>query len=188
VSPPRVAPGGLRQLGLVNWAICRLAGRATRTGPPNLFTTLGRHRRLFRGWLRFAGRLMPGGKLPRRETELAILRVAHRRGCDYELAHHVRMGRRAGLGDAELAAVAADGDPEAACFSARERALLAAADELHAGDLGDATWERLRQSFSEREAIELCLLVGHYEMLATTISALRIEPDLPSAGTGARGG
>ena len=25
--------------------------------------------------------------------------------------------------------------------------------------------------------IELCMLAGHYEMLATTIAALRIEPD-----------
>ena len=68
------------------------------TSPPNLFLTLGRHRKLFRGWLRFAGRLMPGGKLPRRETELVILRVAHLRSCQYEFDHHVHLGRRAGLG------------------------------------------------------------------------------------------
>ena len=74
---PRVAPGTRRQLGLVNNAIARLAGRATGGAPPNIFTTLGRHRRLFRRWLWFAGALMPGGRLPRVETELVILRVAH---------------------------------------------------------------------------------------------------------------
>ena len=58
--------------------------------------TLGRHRPLFRGWLRFAGRLMPGGKLPRRETEMVILRVAHLRQCAYEFEHHARLARRAG--------------------------------------------------------------------------------------------
>jgi hypothetical protein len=31
------------------------------------------------------------------------------------------------------------------------------------------------------EAIELCMLAGHYEMLATTIAALRIQPDAPRA-------
>ena len=30
---------------------------------------------------------------------------------------------------------------------------------------------------SEREAIELLLLVGHYDMLATTLMTLRVEPD-----------
>ena len=38
------------------WAFSRLAGRATHTGPPAIFTTLGRGRGLFWGWLHFAGR------------------------------------------------------------------------------------------------------------------------------------
>ena len=76
MSTPRISPGGLRELGLPIWAFTRLAGRATRTGPPRIFTTLGHNRGLFWGWLHFAGRLMPGGKLPRIDTELVILRVA----------------------------------------------------------------------------------------------------------------
>ena len=74
MSAPRIAPGGRRELGVPLWAFASLAGRVTGTEPPNLFTTLGRHRGLFRGWLWFAGRLMPGGKLPRRETELVMER------------------------------------------------------------------------------------------------------------------
>jgi hypothetical protein len=30
---------------------------------------------------------------------------------------------------------------------------------------------------SDAELIELCLLIGHYEMLAMTLKSLRIEPD-----------
>ena len=71
-------------------------GAGTHT-PPNVFTTLARHRRLFRAWLRFASRLMPGGTLPRVDAELVILRVAHRCGSDYEWQHHARIGRAAGL-------------------------------------------------------------------------------------------
>ncbi|MDQ1680340.1 MAG: hypothetical protein QOI42_1199 [Frankiaceae bacterium] len=74
---PRIEPGTREQTGTVNALIARAIGLASGTaGPPALFTTLGRHRRLFRPWLRFAGRLMPGGKLPRRDGELVILRVA----------------------------------------------------------------------------------------------------------------
>ena len=176
MTEPRVRPGGLRDVGFVGWAIARVAGRAGGTTPPNLFLTLGRHRRLFRGWLRFAARLMPGGKLPRRETELVILRVAHLRASRYEFDHHVHLARRAGIGPAEVERVMKG--PEADGWSPRERAMLNAVEVLHAtGDLDDETWAALRAHVNQREAIELLMLAGHYEMLATVISALRIQPD-----------
>jgi AhpD family alkylhydroperoxidase len=178
VSAPRIAPGGRREVGLATWALAHAAGRVAGTRPPHLFLTLGRHRRLFRGWLRFAGRLMPRGTLPRRETELVILRVAHLRGCAYEHEHHVRLARRARVPDDDIARVA-DG-PGAAGWTPRERAILAAVDELHArGDLSDAAWDALRAHLAEPELIELVLLAGHYEMLATAITTLRIQPDRP---------
>jgi AhpD family alkylhydroperoxidase len=165
-------------VGLFTWGLAGISGRVTGTEPPNLFLTLGRHRKLFRGWLRFAGRLMPGGTLPRRETELVILRVAHLRGCTYEFDHHVALGRRAGVSEVDVQRVIAG--PEAVGWSARERTLLTAVDELHhAQDLSDATWQALRDELSEARLVELVLLVGHYEMLATAIGTLRIQPDRP---------
>ena len=92
MSAQRIAPGGRRDVGLFDVGLRAVAGAVVGTEPQKLFLTMGRHRRLFRGWLRFAGRLMPGGKLPRRDTELVILRVAHLRACAYEFDHHVRLG------------------------------------------------------------------------------------------------
>lgn len=181
MTEPRIAPGSRRDVGLVGWTISRVAGRVTGTPPPNLFLTLGRQRKLFRGWLRFAGRLMPGGALPRRETELVILRVAHLTSCRYEFDHHVTLGRRAGLTDADFARVVEG--PEADGWSPRERAILGAVDELHRDrDLGDAAWAALREHLDEPETVELCMLAGHYELLATFIRTLRIQPD--DAGRG----
>lgn len=175
---PRVRPGSRRDVGTVNWVIAVVSGVVARTETPHLFLTLGRHRKLFRGWLRFAGRMMPGGRLPRRETELVILRVAHLRSCRYEFDHHVRLGRHAGVKADDVARVQrGPSDPE---WSGRERAVLVATDLLvERQDIDDDTWQRLRGYLDERQAIELCLLVGHYVMLATTIHALRIEPDRP---------
>jgi AhpD family alkylhydroperoxidase len=176
VSPARITPGGRGDVGVFGWTFALIAGRAMRTNPPNLFLTLGRHPRLFRGWLRFAGRLMPRGRLPRRETELVILRVAHLAECEYERVHHVHLGRRVGLTDEDLARV--EGGPDAAGWSERERVILGSVDALHdARDLDDAQWRELRAHLDERETIELLMLAGHYEMLATTINTLRIEPD-----------
>lgn len=185
---PRVRPGGLREVGLPAWLLSRAAALAEGTTPPNLFLTLGRRRRLFRGWLHFAARLMPRGGLPRRETELVILRVAHLRGCDYEFRHHARIARRSGVSAADVDRVVAgpgeggrdEADREDGGWSGRERALLTAVDGLlRDRDLDDATWSRLRRHLTEPECVELCMLVGHYDMLATVITALRIQPDRP---------
>ena len=137
-SAPRVAPGNVRETGLLVSGFARLAGRVTGTEPPGVFLTLGRHRRLFWGWLLFAGALMPGGRLPRRETELVILRVGMLTGNDYELTQHRRLGRRAGLTATEIDRVAEG--PDAEGWSPRERLLLRATDELHRDrDLSDDT-------------------------------------------------
>jgi AhpD family alkylhydroperoxidase len=176
VTGPRIAPGGRREVGLFTYGLSHAAGRIAGTAPLSLFLTLGRHRGLFRRWLWFASGLMPGGRLPRRESELVILRVAHLRQCRYELEHHLRLGRRAGLDKHDLARVAEGSQADG--WSPRERAILAAVEEMsRSGDVDDASWEALRRELDEREAIELCLLAGHYEMLATTIKTLRIEPD-----------
>jgi alkylhydroperoxidase family enzyme len=174
---PRVAPGGRREIGPINSVIAAIARRVARTrNAPRVFTTLARHRRLFRAWLRFAGRLMPGGKLPRSDTELVILRVSVNCGSDYEWDHHVALGRRAGLRDEQIARVG-DG-PDADVWSERERALLRATDELARDHvIGEPTWTALRAHYDERQLIELCLLAGHYEMLAGALNSLGVQPD-----------
>ena len=71
--------------------------------------------------------------------------------------------------------------PDAAGWSPRERAILAAVDELlESRDLSDAAWDELRRHVDEREAIEVVLLAGHYDMLAAAIAALRVPLEEPS--------
>jgi alkylhydroperoxidase family enzyme len=177
MSEPRIRPGNRREVGLVVSAFARVAGRVTGTEPPAVFLTLGRQRRMFWGWLHFAGTLMPGGRLPRRETELVILRVATRCGSDYELAQHRRLGRRAGLSAEEVDRVQA---PGLAGWGPRDGLLLRAVDALHDHrDLDDALWAELAAELDEATLVELVMLVGHYEMLATTLGTLRVQPDAP---------
>lgn len=179
---PRIAPGDRGQIGLLNYGIARLLGLATGGQPPNVFTTLARNRGLFRRWLWFAGGLMPGGKLPRRDSELVILRVAHNTGCDYERHHHELLGRRAGLSAEEVERVGEGAG--APGWTPRQARLLRAADELHAaGRIGDPLWAELSAELDERLLIELCLLIGHYEMLAMTLNTLRVQPDPAPLGS-----
>ena len=171
MAPPRVPRADRRELGPVNAAIVAISGRVAKVpGGLNLFATLGRHRGLFRRWLFFAGALMPRGKLPRADTELVILRVSHNTNCPYEADHHVPLARAAGVTDAQI---------EFRELTERQTAIVAAVDELHGGNvIRDATFAALRaQGCSDRDLVELCLLAGHYEMLAGTINSLGIERD-----------
>jgi AhpD family alkylhydroperoxidase len=173
---PRIAPGTATEIGRVNFLIARALGIATGGHPPNLFTTLARHRRLFRPWLRFAASLMPGGRLPRVDSELVILRVAHNTGCDYEWRHHERLALISGLTTEEVQRVRQD--DISPTWSERHRLLLRAVDELHADrEISSGLWSELRPLLREDELIELCMLAGHYEMLAMTLNTLRIAPD-----------
>jgi len=176
---PRIAPGSRRQIGLINAAITWVVGRGSGGRPPNVFTTLARNHGLFRRWLLFASGLMPGGKLPRPDTELVILRVSHNTGCDYEWSHHERIAQRAGLSAEEVERVRFG--PDAPDWTPRQQLLLRACDEVHAdGAIGEQTWTGLAAQLDDRLLIELCLLIGHYEMLAMTLHSLRVQLDPPA--------
>jgi AhpD family alkylhydroperoxidase len=173
---PRLEPAGFAELGALNWLLCKALARAAKVKEAHLFTTLGRQRGLFRTWLQFSARLMPGGSISRHETELVILRVAHLRGCLYERDHHVRLGRRVGITPELLELI--ERGPESPGFDPRRRALLFAVDDLvRTKNISDAHWSELRSHYDAEHLVELCLLVGQYEMLATTIATLGIQRD-----------
>jgi AhpD family alkylhydroperoxidase len=178
-SVPRIPPGTAREIGLLSAGIARVLGAATGTGPPHLFTTLARHRRMFLPWLRFASTLMPRGTLPRQDSELVILRVAHRCDCEYERDHHERLAREAGLTADQIQRIGHT-RPRDDDWTPRQKALIDAADELHDNRvLSNEVWDRLAAHLTEPQLIELPMLVGHYEMLAMTLNTLRVQPDRP---------
>jgi alkylhydroperoxidase family enzyme len=153
-----------------------VTGRLTRAEPPRVFTALGRHPRLFRTWLPFSATLLVRGELPAAERELVILRTAWRCGSWYEWAQHGALAPRAGLSVRDLEQVIEG--PAAAGWRPRQRLLLEAADELHDHRvITDRTWDALAAELTGRQRIELCLLVGHYEMLAMTLNSLGVEAE-----------
>ncbi len=143
---------------------------------PDVFLLLLRHPRLFWPWLRFASRMMPYGTLPRRDTELAILRVGWNCRCRYEWGQHVVVALQEGLAAQEIALVAQG--PDAPGWTAAQSALLRACDEIHdERRIGTATWQALRAQFSETQMIEISLLIGHYEMLAGLLNSAGLPLD-----------
>lgn len=100
-----------------------------------------------------------------RVREIAILCVAEVTGSAFERYAHERIGRAAGLTDADLAGLAsgrfASADPA-------ENAAYGVCRRLLASDLpmADADYADLRQTLGEAAIFELVTLVGYYRTLA----------------------
>lgn len=139
----------------------------------NLLATLVRHPKLTRSFLRFNNHLMFSSPLPDRLRELAVLRVAHRRHCEYEWRHHLRMGREAGLTDSVI-----DGVTRGEATDVLDRAVLRAVDELEdTSNVTDTTWATLCAHLDERQRMDLVFTIGCYGALAMAINTFGVEPD-----------
>ncbi|TFV56982.1 carboxymuconolactone decarboxylase family protein [Mycobacterium sp. PS03-16] len=139
----------------------------------NLLATLVRHPDLTRAFLRFNVHLLFGSTLSPRLRELAILRVAHLLGADYEWRHHVSMGREAGLTDAAI-----DGAAHGRGGDELDQAILDAVDELQdKANVSDRTWAKLSAHLDERQRMDLVFTIGCYGALAMAINTFGVEPD-----------
>ncbi|MEE3849043.1 carboxymuconolactone decarboxylase family protein [Gordonia sp. LSe1-13] len=142
----------------------------------NLLGTLARYPGLAMAFLSFNKHLLAGSALSARQRELLILRVAHRRRAKYEWAQHVILAGRAGLTADEIDRVARD--PSAAEWSATDRALVSAVDELlDDATIGDETWSTLDEVFDEQQLMDVVFTVGCYSMLAMALTSFGIEPE-----------
>lgn len=179
MTGPRIpTTAGIGELGLSNWAFCRLAARRLRQREMHLFTTLGVHRRLLKVWLPFSGYLLYAGRLSRADAETVILRVGHLRNCEYELQQHRRLARSRGLDAAQQARIFEG--PGAEGLTVREQALLTATDEfVLTRTVSEPVWAALAAWLDRRQLIEFCLLAAQYDGLAATITTLRIPLDYP---------
>jgi alkylhydroperoxidase family enzyme len=154
------------------------------SGTLNILRTLAHHEDLLGPFLAFAATLALKGTLSRRVSELLALRAAWNCQSAFEWGHHVVYARAAGLSEDEIAAIAVG--PGDSCWSEQDRALLSAADELHARqDLQDATWAVLRPHLSDAQLVELPFVVGNYTMLSMVANAtgVPLEAGLPPLPT-----
>lgn len=135
--------------------------------------TMARNPRLTRSFLRFNGYLLFNSTLPADLRELAILRVAHRRGCEYEWVHHVEMAEKEGI-----TSEAIDKLQRGEADSAVGRAIITAVDELEEqSNVSDATWAALSEHLDERQRMDLVFTVGCYGLLAMAFNTFGVLPE-----------
>ena len=137
----------------------------------NVLSTLVRHPKLTRAYLRFSSYLLYGSTLPPRIREQIILRVAHRRDCAYEWAHHVEIGKEAGLSTADIEAAQTGQSKDAF-----DSALMNAVDELdEKTNISDRTWAALGERLDEQQRMDLVFTTGNYIALAMALNTFGVE-------------
>ena len=158
-----------------------------RTGPGgpdrvlNIFATLAHHPKLLKRWLVFGNHVLAKSTLPPRERELVILRVGWLCRAEYEWGQHAVIGRASGLSGPEIQRIA-DG-PGAPGWSALDRLLLEAVDELHRDAMiGDTTWRALAERLSTQQLIDLLFAVGQYMLVSMALNTLGVQLEPGVAG------
>lgn len=133
-------------------------------------------------WLEFNSAVRFSIDLDGQTRELAIMLVAVLNGADYIVrAHASRYALQEGLTPAQIDALA----DWRACdaYDSRQRALLAYVEAMTRGiEVPDEVFSRVRAHYSERQTVELTVLIGAYSMHTRVLRALCIDPE---PGTGA---
>jgi 4-carboxymuconolactone decarboxylase len=151
----------------------------------NVFATLIRHPDLYRRWIPFGNHVLFKSTLLARERELAILRVGWLCRSGYEFHQHTRIGKAAGLSDAEIERLQT---AQMSGWCERESALLCAVDELHADQfIGDATWQRLSKYYDTRQVMDLVFAVGQYTMVSMALNSFGVQIEANERGEKGRG-
>ena len=113
--------------------------------------------------------------------EIAVIRVAILNDVEYvQRAHGPAYALKEGLTPEQVTAI---GDWQASnLFSPPQRALLAYTDAMTRDiDVPDEIFAELRKHFTERQAVELSMLIGAYNMLTRFLKALKVDPEPPVA-------
>lgn len=121
-------------------------------------------------FIRFRSRLDP------RLRELAILMVGYLTREPYEWSHHVEIGRRFGVSDADIRALVDEAEGRPSALEPLARTVLKAAAEM-TRDLAvsDATFARLRESLDNERTVDLVLTIGFYNAVVRVLASLQID-------------
>ena len=141
---------------------------------PDFFRIMLKHPALFRAQMDIGIMIVgPNAKIPRREAELAILRLAWLVRAPFEWGEHVNIGKKFGITDEEVERTIVGS--AASGWGDHDRAIVKGVEELIDDTyLSDATWAALTVTWDEAQLLEFNVLVGCYLMVAMIQNSIRL--------------
>ncbi|HEY5288573.1 MAG TPA: carboxymuconolactone decarboxylase family protein [Caulobacteraceae bacterium] len=145
--------------------------------PLNIFLTLAHAPKALARFLDWGNYILSRrNSLPPREREIVILRTGFLCRSGYEFAQHKAIGLREGLTAEEIEAIKQGSD--APGWSAADRALILASDELHSDQfIGEATWAALSQHFDQKQRMDVVFTVGQYTQVSMMLNTFGVQLD-----------
>jgi len=143
----------------------------------NIFRTMVQAPKAAKGFLAWGNYVLSRrNDLPAREREIVILRIGYLCKSGYEWTQHHAIGLREGLTAPEIEAIKAGA--EAPNWSAADRALLKAADELHNDQfVTDGTWAALTRHFSDKQCMDVVFTAGQYTQVSMILNSFGVQLD-----------
>jgi 4-carboxymuconolactone decarboxylase len=133
------------------------------------------------GWNALLGALRNRTTLTPDLTELVVLRIAVLNAAAFEWAAHLPAARRAGVTDAQLAALRLTAAAADQAFSPVQRAVLRFTDaSTREVAVPDELFAAVRAHLDERQVVELAATVAGYAMVSRFLVALQVPS--PSGG------
>jgi AhpD family alkylhydroperoxidase len=151
----------------------------------NLFSMLANAPAKMRPALGLGSAILRGGVLDPKLRELAILRVAHVTGTEYEWVQHVPIAAAVGVPDEQVAALASDDFDRGAFDDDSALALDIVDATLRDARVPAALVERGADVFGADGLLELLIVAGYYAMLGNVMRAVELDVDPPAAERGA---
>ena len=138
---------------------------------------------LANAWFELNQAVRYGTEVDGQSRELSVIRVALLNDVEYvQRAHGPAYALKEGLTSDQVEALADWQDSK--LFNAQQRALLAYTDAMTRGiEVPDDVFNDARNYFSERQMVELTMLIGAYNMLTRFIKALKVDPEPPASAT-----
>ena len=174
LTTPRVAPKA--EADMAPELLALLGPRFKAIPVLNIFRTLAHAPKAFKRFMAWGGYILSdANSLSPRDRELVILRVGFNWQSGYEWAQHVRIGLDCGLLDAEIERIKVG--PADPAWSAPDRALLQATDELTADAfITDKTWAAL-DGLSEKQRMDLVMTVAQYTQVSMMLNSFGVQLD-----------
>lgn len=143
----------------------------------NIYRLMLHSPKLADAWFDLNQAVRYGTEIDGQSRELAVIRVAILNNVEYVVrAHGPAYALKEGLTAEQVNAV---GDWRSSkLFTAKQRALLDYVDAITRDiDVPDAVFAEIRKHHTERQVVELTMLISAYNMLTRFLKALKVDPE-----------
>jgi uncharacterized peroxidase-related enzyme len=145
---------------------------------PSFFGTMARVPEALAHFLPFYTAVIEHGTVPRKYKELAYLKTSLINGCQYCFRAHSASGKKNGVSDEQLQALAFY--HRSAAFDAQEKAVILYAERVTRGAsaIRPPALDELKKYFNDDQIVELTLTIGVANLTNRFNDAMLNTPDI----------